>query len=398
MGRARPQGRGPRATPALLMPDHFGAQLATGPALTAAADATPSLRVGTLVLDNDYKHPVVTAKEMATLDLLSDGRLELGIGAGWMASDYEQSGIPLDPPGVRVDRLAEAIAILKGLFAPGRSASPASTTRSPSSTASPSPCRAAPAVHPRGRGRACCAWPAREADIVGINPALRSGKVDAETAQDGVAAATDRKVELVHDAAGARYAEMELNMLVFGTVITEDRAGTIEAFAPAVRVVARRAGRVPPRTDRDGRPGGRGPHRPAGAMGRVVPRRAGRRGHGGPGPRRRQAGGSLTRVHIALGLRRRRLGHGRARAGRRGSSTTCRSCMSPRARRATPARRPGRRRAVPVRRAARRRRRGARRHPARASTCARPSGPSTAGQPCWSRRRWPTRWWQPTSW
>jgi alkanesulfonate monooxygenase SsuD/methylene tetrahydromethanopterin reductase-like flavin-dependent oxidoreductase (luciferase family) len=71
----------------LFVPDHFGPQLAPGPALTAAADATTTLRLGTLVLDNDYKHPVVTAKEMATIDLLSSGRLELGIGAGWMATD-----------------------------------------------------------------------------------------------------------------------------------------------------------------------------------------------------------------------------------------------------------------------------------------------------------------------
>src|ERR671916_169517 len=73
----------------LLLPDHFGPQFAVGPALAAAAAVTTSLRIGTLVLDNDYRHPVVTAKEMATLDVLSDGRLELGIGAGWMASDYE---------------------------------------------------------------------------------------------------------------------------------------------------------------------------------------------------------------------------------------------------------------------------------------------------------------------
>src|SRR5207245_3285225 len=78
-----------------------------------------SLRVGPLVLGNDYKHPVVLAREMATLDLLSDGRLELGIGAGWMTADYEKAGIPLDRPGVRIERLAESITVLKGLFAEG---------------------------------------------------------------------------------------------------------------------------------------------------------------------------------------------------------------------------------------------------------------------------------------
>src|SRR5690606_17734362 len=103
----------------LFMPDHFGDQLAPVPALQAAADATTTLKVGSLVFDNDYKHPVVLAKEAATLDVLSGGRLELGIGAGWMKSDYDQSGIPMDPPGTRVSRMEEGIAVLKGCFADG---------------------------------------------------------------------------------------------------------------------------------------------------------------------------------------------------------------------------------------------------------------------------------------
>ena len=102
------------------MPDHFvDHDLAPTVALAHAAAVTDTLRVGPLVLGNDYKHPVVLAREMATLDLLSDGRLELGIGAGWMTADYEKAGIPLDRPGVRIARLAESITVLKGLFAPG---------------------------------------------------------------------------------------------------------------------------------------------------------------------------------------------------------------------------------------------------------------------------------------
>ncbi len=100
----------------LLIPDHFDDQLAPMPAMMAAADATTTLRVGGLVLDNDYKHPLVQAKEAATLDLLSDGRLELGIGAGWMETDYVASGIPYDPPGVRISRFVEGLTIIKGLL------------------------------------------------------------------------------------------------------------------------------------------------------------------------------------------------------------------------------------------------------------------------------------------
>src|SRR4029077_2328306 len=103
----------------LFMPDHFGDQLAPIPALTAAAAATTTLKVGALVFDNDYKHPVVMAKEIATLDLLSEGRVEFGLGAGWMNTDYERSGIPHDRAGVRIDRMEEAISVFKGLFADG---------------------------------------------------------------------------------------------------------------------------------------------------------------------------------------------------------------------------------------------------------------------------------------
>src|SRR5579871_1400322 len=87
---------------ALTMSDHFGDQLSPLAGMMAAAAATTTLRVGTLVFDNDYRHPLVLAKEAATIDLLSDGRLELGLGAGWLRSDYDQSGMPYDPPGVRI--------------------------------------------------------------------------------------------------------------------------------------------------------------------------------------------------------------------------------------------------------------------------------------------------------
>src|SRR6202521_6455478 len=104
---------------ALYLPDHFTDQLVTIAALMAAADATTRLRVGSLVFDNDYRHPAVLAKEAATLDLLSEGRFDLGLGAGWMASDYEQTGIPYDSPGTRIERLEEGLQIIKGLMAGG---------------------------------------------------------------------------------------------------------------------------------------------------------------------------------------------------------------------------------------------------------------------------------------
>jgi probable F420-dependent oxidoreductase len=217
----------------LFVPDHFGEQLSPGPALVAAADATRDLRVGTLVLDNDYKHPVVTAKEMASIDLLSDGRLELGIGAGWLADDYDKSGIPMDAAGVRVDRLEEAVAILKGLFAPGPFSFSGKHYLVTDLDGMPKP-RQDP--HPPfligGGGPRVLALAGREADIVGINPAIRSGRVDADAARDGSAEVTDQKVEWVRAAAGDRYDEIELNMLIFLCSVTDDRAGTLANVAP----------------------------------------------------------------------------------------------------------------------------------------------------------------------
>jgi len=97
----------------LLVSDHFGEQLALIPALAAAIDATTTLRVAALVACNDYRHPVMYAKELATLDLLSDGRVDWGIGAGWLAAEYEMVGLAFDPPRVRVDRLPEAVVVMK---------------------------------------------------------------------------------------------------------------------------------------------------------------------------------------------------------------------------------------------------------------------------------------------
>lgn len=217
----------------LFIPDHFGDQLAPAPALAAAAAATTELRVGTLVLDNDYRHPVITAMDMATVDLLSGGRLELGIGAGWMASDYEQSGITMDDAATRVDRLAEGLTVLKGLFAPGPFSFQGKHYQIAELDGQPRPVQQ---PHPPfivgGGGPRVLALAAREADIVGVNPAIRSGRADRAASHDGAAAVTDRKLGWVREAAGERYADLELQMLLFACVITDDRAGTIEAMAP----------------------------------------------------------------------------------------------------------------------------------------------------------------------
>ena len=104
---------------AMMLSDHLVHQFAPISALSVAAAVTSTLRIGTFVFNNDLRHPVVLAQELATLDRLSDGRLEIGMGAGWNVPEYEAAGIPYDPGVTRIDRLAESMTVMKGLFADG---------------------------------------------------------------------------------------------------------------------------------------------------------------------------------------------------------------------------------------------------------------------------------------
>jgi probable F420-dependent oxidoreductase len=221
----------------LTMPDHFTDQLAPVPALMAAADATDRLRIGALVWDNDYKHPVVLAKELATIDLLSEGRLEIGIGAGWMQSDYDQSGIGYDSPKVRIDRFVEAIAVMKGAFADGAFSHAGDHYTISGYDGRPKPVqRPWPPFLIGGGGKRVLSFAAREADIVGINPTLTAGFIGAEAISTMSADEVDEKVAIVRAAAGARFDDIELNIRAFMVNVTDDRTGALAAIAGAVGV------------------------------------------------------------------------------------------------------------------------------------------------------------------
>ena len=222
----------------LLMPDHFGEQLAPVPALMAAADATERLRIGTLVFDNDYRHPLVLAKEAATLDLLSDGRLELGLGAGWMRSDYDQSGMAYDAPGVRVERFAEAVDIVAGLLqAEGPFSYAGRHYTITEHTPYPRPRqRPRPPLVIGGGGRRVLSIAARRADIVSINVDLRAGTGGPEAAPNASPASTRQKVAWVREAAGDRFDDLELNTLVGFAVITDKASSVAESLSPVFGV------------------------------------------------------------------------------------------------------------------------------------------------------------------
>ena len=223
----------------LFVPDHFvDHPLAPIPALAAAAAVTTTLRVGPLVLGNDYKHPVVLAREAATIDLLSDGRLEMGIGAGWMTVDYEKAGLPLDKPSVRIARLAESITILKGLFADGPFSFEGEHYRVTELDGEPKPVqRPHPPFVIGGGGRKLLALAAREAQIVGINANLRSGDGNSRDAASSLTSEqTDETLQWLRDAAGSHFDDLEIQTLVGFVHFTDDRESIAGAMAKSFGV------------------------------------------------------------------------------------------------------------------------------------------------------------------
>ncbi len=208
----------------LSVPDHLTEMLAPMPALVAAAATTTRLRVGTNVLNNDLRHPVLVAREAATVDLLSDGRLQLGLGAGYMRSEYEQAGLSYDPGRIRVERLTEAVAIIKQLLA-GETVSLAGRHyRVTDHTIYPRPVqRPHPPILIGGNGPQLLTLAAREADIVGLTGiTFRGGGTEPDLAGCR-AAAVDERVRLIRDVGGIRGEQLELNALVQRVLVTDGR-------------------------------------------------------------------------------------------------------------------------------------------------------------------------------
>ena len=214
----------------LVFADHFNPKLATIPALTAAALATTSLRVGCTVFDNDFRHPALLAKEAATLDLLSNGRLEFGIGAGWKKDqDYDRTGIPFDPPGTRVGRLEEAVRLIKRLWTEESVTLAGHYYQVRELEIRPWPVqRPHPPIFIGAGGKRLLSFAAREADIVGVVAQAHPEGVLA-IAQDTLELVRE-KVGWVREAAGERFDRIELAALIWEVVVTDNRrAGAEEA-------------------------------------------------------------------------------------------------------------------------------------------------------------------------
>ena len=218
---------------AVMLSDHLVDQLAPISALGVAAAVTSTLRLGTFVFNNDLRHPAVLAQELATLDRLSDGRLEIGIGAGWNKPEYESAGIPYDPGTVRIDRLAESISIMKRLFSDGPADFEGRYYRVTGFDDLPRPIqRPHPPFFVGGGSPKLLRFAARNADIVGIAPRVRpDGKADV---LGGTLAGSESKIAIIREAAGERLGELEINTYPsFSARVTDQTE-------PAAREVANR--------------------------------------------------------------------------------------------------------------------------------------------------------------
>lgn len=196
---------------AISVCDHLDAQWGPMVALATAAECTTTLRLSTGVLNNDLRHPVVLAKEAATLDLISAGRVELGLGAGWKQSDYDQLGWTMDPPSLRIARLEEAAEVVRRCWTEDSVTFDGEHYRLVDAAALPKPYRQpGPAICIGGGGKRVLAAAARRADIVGFNRSFPAGRADRDSLMSGMAASFDERVGWVREAAGTRWGDLEL--------------------------------------------------------------------------------------------------------------------------------------------------------------------------------------------
>jgi probable F420-dependent oxidoreductase len=216
----------------LVVPDHLIDQLSPIPTLATIAAATERLRIAPFVLNNDLRHPAVLAQDLASLDVLSGGRLEIAIGAGWNEPEYRAIGVPFEPVSVRTARLAEAIAVLKGAFADGPFSLVGEHYTISELDGQPKPVqRPHPPFFIGGGGRRTLSLAAREANTVGLAPRLLPGqRADPRSI---TIEATAEKIDWVREAAGPRFEDLEFNIYpsVIAPVVTD------HARAEAAKVV-----------------------------------------------------------------------------------------------------------------------------------------------------------------
>ena len=219
----------------IFCPDHFGPQWEPVAALAAIAAVTKRIRVGSLVYDIDYRHPVVLAKAAATTHLLSGGRFEFGIGAGWMESDYREAGIGFDRPGLRIERLEEALAIIRGMWTDEKTSFAGKHYRIEDAQRAANLSEGSvPPILIGGGGPRILRLAGRYADIIGISAMVDRGEVVPETARDVTLDRVRQKISWIREAAekaGRDPESIELNALTFVCAVTDDPKPLREALA-----------------------------------------------------------------------------------------------------------------------------------------------------------------------
>ncbi|MGH8927155.1 MAG: TIGR03621 family F420-dependent LLM class oxidoreductase [Acidimicrobiia bacterium] len=215
----------------VVLGDHVGEQrYSSVPALAAAAAMNPRLRFGTSVFNNDFRHPALLAKDVATLDVMTEGRYELGLGAGWMGTDYTTTGIPRDSGRIRIERLEESVQIIKGLFGPGPVSFEGRHYQTRALEGWPKPIQQPLPIFIGGGTRRLLAMAARQADIVGLQPVHRGGVYGGGSELSSAALAERQR--WVAEAAGERIELIELQMLVHAVSVTGDPREGAGKLAP----------------------------------------------------------------------------------------------------------------------------------------------------------------------
>ena len=218
--------------PALSATNHPVQDVAAVPAMAVAIEATNTISIGARVFCIDYRQPVMFAKEMATLDYFSEGRLELGLGAGWLQGEYEAMGVAWDRAGIRLDRLEETIGLLRAHFGDGLVDIDGEHVHASGFEGLPKPPKGCPPIMIGGGAKRVLGIAGREADIVSLNFDNSSGKIGPAGVGSSTAELTAQKIDWIRDGAGDRFDDLELEIGAYFTVVTDQREATLAKMAP----------------------------------------------------------------------------------------------------------------------------------------------------------------------
>lgn len=218
--------------PALAATNHPVQDVAAIPAMAVAIEATTTINIGARVFCVDYRQPVMFAKELATLDFFSEGRLEIGIGAGWLQGEYEAMGVAWDRPGVRLDRMEETIELIRAHFGEGLVDVQGQHVHATGFEGVPKPANSRPPIMIGGGAKRVLGIAGREADIVSLNFDNSSGKIGAAGVGSSTAELTAQKIDWIRAGAGDRFDRLEIEIGAYFTVVTDQRDATLAQMAP----------------------------------------------------------------------------------------------------------------------------------------------------------------------